>query len=52
MNLQDINKILEVLEEDLWHHAIAGQKLLAKIRVLHNCVRAGILEEEKDDLTR
>jgi hypothetical protein len=42
------NKILEELSLEAWHHAIAGQKLLSRIRDLETMFKAQDTREDKE----
>ena len=42
------NKILEELTSEAWHHAIAGQKLLSRIRDLETMFKAQDYREDKE----
>lgn len=43
------NKILEELTSEAWHHAIAGQKLLSRIRDLETMFKAQDAKEDKEN---
>jgi len=43
------NKILEELTSETWHHAIAGQKLLSRIRDLETMFKAQDAREDKQN---
>jgi hypothetical protein len=42
------NKLLEELHMETWRHAIAGQKLLSKIRDLETMFKAEDMKEDKE----
>jgi len=43
------NKILEELSLEAWHHAIAGQKLLSRIRDFETMFKAQDAREDKQN---
>jgi hypothetical protein len=49
MDRKTRNKILEGLSSEAWHHAIAGQKLLSRIRELETMFKAQDAREDKQN---